>query len=80
MELEAAKRVVSAKLGVKEHKTAEIDLRLFGGSGADGRHLPFPKAARQEAMGEGIPLTYVPARNTIFLSFALAWAEVLFGS
>jgi 7-cyano-7-deazaguanine synthase len=54
----------------------DIDLRLFGGSALTS-NIAVPKGRGLEEMGEGIPITYVPARNTIFLSFALAWAEVL---
>ena len=54
----------------------DVDLRLFGGSALTG-DIAVPKARDLEAIGTGIPITYVPARNTIFLSFALAWAEVL---
>jgi len=75
LELDAASRVAAA-LGVKEHLIAEIDLRRFGGSALTG-DLPVPKRRGAAAMAEGIPMTYVPARNTVFLSFALAWAEVL---
>jgi len=75
VELAAADRVAKA-LGAKEHRTAEIDLRAFGGSALTG-NLPLPKNRDAAAMADGIPATYVPARNTIFLSFALAWAEVL---
>lgn len=74
-ELEAAERV-AASLGAKEHKVAQIDLRLFGGSALTA-DIAVPKGRGTEEMGHGIPITYVPARNTIFLSFALAWAEVL---
>jgi len=74
-ELEAARRVAQ-NLGVKEHKIADIDLRLFGGSALTD-DIKVPKGRSLEAIGHGIPITYVPARNTIFLSFALAWAEVL---
>jgi 7-cyano-7-deazaguanine synthase len=74
-ELKAAARVADA-LGVVEHKIADIDLRLFGGSALTA-DIAVPKARSAEAMAHGIPITYVPARNTIFLSFALAWAEVL---
>ena len=59
-----------------EHKTAVIDLRLFGGSALTAE-IDVPKDRPAAAMTRGIPITYVPARNTIFLSFALAWAEVL---
>ena len=72
----AAARRVAARVGVAEHVVAEIDLRLFGGSALTSE-IPVPKDRPVAEMGEGIPITYVPARNTIFLSFALAWAEVL---
>lgn len=74
-ELEAAKRVAQSQ-GVTEHKTATIDLRVFGGSALTD-NLEVPKGRTVDEMSHGIPITYVPARNTIFLSFALAWAEVL---
>ena len=74
-ELRAAQRVAKA-FGVKDHKIATIDLRLFGGSALTD-DIQVPKNRSHKAMGKGIPITYVPARNTIFLSFALAWAEVL---
>jgi 7-cyano-7-deazaguanine synthase len=74
-ELEAAERV-AASIGAKEHKVAQIDLRIFGGSALTA-DIAVPKGRGAEEMGHGIPITYVPARNTIFLSFALAWAEVL---
>jgi 7-cyano-7-deazaguanine synthase len=74
-ELEAARRV-AASTGVRDHVIATIDLRVFGGSALTSS-IAVPKLRSAEAMGEGIPVTYVPARNTIFLSFALAWAEVL---
>lgn len=74
-ELEAAKRV-AASIGVADHKTATIDLRVFGGSALTAE-IDVPKGRDADAMSHGIPITYVPARNTIFLAFALAWAEVL---
>ena len=74
-ELEAAARVAAA-IGAAEHKVAQIDLRIFGGSALTA-DIAVPKGRGMEEMGHGIPITYVPARNTIFLSFALAWAEVL---
>jgi 7-cyano-7-deazaguanine synthase len=74
-ELTAAKRVAAA-LGAEEHRIAQIDLRAFGGSALTDA-IDVPKGRAAEEMAEGIPVTYVPARNTIFLSFALAWAEVL---
>lgn len=74
-ELEAARKV-AAHLGAKEHKVARLDLRIFGGSALTA-DVDVPKSRSGEEMGHGIPVTYVPARNTIFLSMALAWAEVL---
>lgn len=74
-EIDAARRVAGA-LGVRRHIVTDIDLRLFGGS-ALTTDLPVPKDRTEREMGAAIPVTYVPARNTIFLSFALAWAEVL---
>lgn len=74
-EIEAARRVAE-QFDVAEHVVVEIDLRLFGGSALTS-DLEVPKGRATEEMGCGIPITYVPARNTIFLSFALAWAEVL---
>ena len=74
-ELEAAKRV-AASIGVAHHRTAQIDLRAFGGSALTAE-IDVPKGRAPEEMAHGIPITYVPARNTIFLAFALAWAEVL---
>lgn len=75
VELAAARRVARA-FGVRAHKVATIDLRLFGGSALTDT-IRVPKGRSLAAMESGIPVTYVPARNTIFLSFALAWAEVL---
>ena len=75
VELEAARRV-AASIGVAAHRIAAIDLRAFGGSALTG-DIDVPKGRTAGEMAEGIPITYVPARNTIFLSFALAWAEVL---
>lgn len=74
-ELEAARRVAAA-LGATDHVTATIDLRMFGGSALTS-DIDVPKNRPLDTMSAGIPITYVPARNTIFLSFALAWAEVL---
>ena len=74
-ELQAAERV-AASIGVVKHRTATIDLRIFGGSALTD-DIDVPKGRSSDAMSHGIPITYVPARNTIFLSFALAWAEVL---
>jgi 7-cyano-7-deazaguanine synthase len=74
-ELTAAERVCRA-LGVAAHQVMDLDLRPFGGSALTS-DLPVPKGRKLEEMGEGIPVTYVPARNTIFLAFALAYAEVV---
>jgi 7-cyano-7-deazaguanine synthase len=74
-ELEAA-RQVAASFGAAGHRIAEIDLRVFGGSALTD-DIDVPKGRSVDDMSLGIPITYVPARNTIFLSFALAWAEVL---
>jgi 7-cyano-7-deazaguanine synthase len=74
-ELEAARRV-ARHLGILRHVVLEIDLRAFGGSALTG-DLPLPRDTPLERIGERIPPTYVPARNTIFLAFALGWAEVL---
>jgi 7-cyano-7-deazaguanine synthase len=75
VELEAARRVV-AHLGIPRHVVLEIDLRAFGGSALTS-DLAVPLDTPMDQIGVRIPLTYVPARNTIFLSFALAWAETL---
>jgi 7-cyano-7-deazaguanine synthase len=75
IELDAAARV-AASLRVAQHVVARIDLRMFGHSALTAE-IDVPKARSLDDMGHGIPITYVPARNTIFLSFALAWAEVL---
>lgn len=75
VELEAADRIAD-HLCVIEHKTAEIDLTLFGGSALTA-DIDVPKDRDETAMDADIPVTYVPARNTIFLSFALAYAEVV---
>jgi 7-cyano-7-deazaguanine synthase len=73
-ELQAAASV-AASLGAAEHRVVSIDLRAFGGSALTA-NIAVPKTG----VGDGIPVTYVPARNTVFLSFALAWAEVLSSS
>ncbi|MEJ2039191.1 MAG: 7-cyano-7-deazaguanine synthase QueC [Desulfosarcinaceae bacterium] len=75
VELEAAKRVAAA-LGVKKHLVIDIDLKPIGGSALTD-DIDVPKDRDEAAMAEDIPVTYVPARNTIFLSYGLAWAEVL---
>jgi 7-cyano-7-deazaguanine synthase len=74
-ELECARAVASA-LGAKEHRVASIDLRAIGGSALTA-DIDVPKGRTADEISKSIPITYVPARNTIFLSFALAWAEVL---
>jgi 7-cyano-7-deazaguanine synthase len=74
-EIAAAQRVAHA-IGVEQHVIADIDLRMFGGSALTD-DIALPRNRSAEELASGIPITYVPARNTIFLSFALAWAEVL---
>jgi 7-cyano-7-deazaguanine synthase len=68
----AASDAVSAQLGAVEHRTVTLDLRQFGGSALTDDAIAVPDSG-----GAGIPVTYVPARNTVFLSLSLAWAEVL---
>lgn len=75
VEIEAARRI-AALYDVAQHVVAQIDLRAFGGSALTD-DIAVPKGRTLDEMSQGIPVTYVPARNTIFLSFALAWAEVL---
>jgi 7-cyano-7-deazaguanine synthase len=75
IEIEAARRIAAA-FNVPAHVVVDFDLRTFGGSALTG-NIEVPKGRSVEEMAIGIPVTYVPARNTIFLSFALAWAEVL---
>jgi 7-cyano-7-deazaguanine synthase len=75
IELEAARRL-SSELGATVHRVAKIDLRVFGHSALTA-DIDVPKGRDESEMTADIPITYVPARNTIFLSFALAWAEVL---
>src|SRR5262249_28155865 len=74
-ELDSAKRVAQS-LDAEDHRVAAIDLRAFGGSALTSA-IDVPKHRSAAEMEQGIPITYVPARNTIFLSFAMAWAEVL---
>lgn len=74
IEIEAAKRVAAASKAI-EHKIIHIDLTKLGGSALTDNSLAVPKDRAD--MNDGIPITYVPARNTIFLSYALAWAEIL---
>jgi 7-cyano-7-deazaguanine synthase len=75
VELDAALRVARA-MDVADHKVVELDLRTFGGSALTA-DVAIPKHRSDAEIGHGIPVTYVPARNTMFLSLALAWAEVL---
>jgi len=75
IELEAARKVAQ-HLGVAAHTIVDIDLRAFGGSSLTSEQA-VPKGRTQDEMASGVPNTYVPARNTIFLSYSLAWAEVL---
>jgi 7-cyano-7-deazaguanine synthase len=74
-EIESAKRVAQA-LGAKEHLILTLDLRAIGGSALTAP-IAVPKERSAEEIGRGIPITYVPARNTVFLAHALAWAETL---
>jgi 7-cyano-7-deazaguanine synthase len=75
VEIGAARRVAE-RFGLVRHVVMDIDLRAFGGSALTA-DIEVPKGRAPAEMAQGIPVTYVPARNTIFLSFALAWAEVL---
>ena len=75
VELEAAARVAGA-IGVERHLVVKVGIGAFGGSALTA-DIDVPKGRGAEEMSHGIPITYVPARNTIFLSYALAWAEVL---
>lgn len=75
IEIQRAKEI-SRFFGVKDHRVIKVDLRQIGGSALTS-DLPVPKDRSRSEIGSGIPVTYVPARNTIFLSFALAWAEVI---
>src|SRR5262245_46572542 len=76
IELEAARRVAAAA-GVRRHLILDLDLGGLGGSALTDAAIKVPKSRPLDEMSHGIPVTYVPARNTIFLSYALAWAEVL---
>jgi 7-cyano-7-deazaguanine synthase len=73
-EIEAARRIAT-RFGVRDHVIADIDLRTFGGSALTSDAIDVPRD--RDVRASGVPVTYVPARNTIFLAFALAWAEVL---
>jgi 7-cyano-7-deazaguanine synthase len=74
-ELEAAKKIAKS-LGAKEHRVVKIDNQIFAGS-ALTHDVDVPKARSEKEIGAGIPVTYVPARNTIFLAHALAWSEII---
>src|SRR6266568_3036016 len=75
IEIDAARRIAGS-LGAKEHRVAKIDMRIFGGSAlTDDRDVP--KKRSETEIAHGIPVTYVPARNTVFLAYALAWAEMI---
>src|SRR6266853_384992 len=75
IEIDAARRIAGS-LGAKEHRVAKIDMRMFGGSALTD-DVDVPKNRSETEVAHGIPVTYVPARNTIFLAYALAWAEVV---
>src|SRR5437867_1981233 len=75
IEIGAARRAAQS-LGAKEHRVADIDMRIFGSSALTDA-IDVPKKRSEREMAHGIPITYVPARNTIFLAYALAWAEVI---
>lgn len=74
-EIDSARKI-AAQADVAEHRLVEIDLRQFGGSALTA-DIPVPHDRNPDEMTSGIPITYVPARNTVFLTYALAWAEVL---
>ena len=75
IETEAARRIADS-LGANEHRVAKIDLRIFGSSALTD-DIDVPKKRSDTEIANGIPVTYVPARNTIFLAYALGWAEVI---
>ena len=75
IETEAARRVANS-LGIREHRVAKIDLRIFGGSALTD-DVDVPKKRSETEIAHGISITYVPARNTIFLAYAVAWTEVI---
>jgi 7-cyano-7-deazaguanine synthase len=76
VEVTSAQQDRESRLGVNEHRVMEIDLRAIGGSALTDA-IDVPKNRSENEISRGIPITYVPARNTIFLSYALAWAEVI---
>ncbi len=75
IEIDAASRIAES-LGAKEHRLAKIDMRMFGGSALTD-DVGVPKNRSETEIADGIPVTYVPARNTVFLAFALGWAEII---
>src|SRR5437660_11496885 len=75
IETQAARRAADS-FGVRKHRIAKIDLRVFGGSALTG-DIDVPKQRSETEIADGIPVTYVPARNTVFLAFALGWAEII---
>jgi 7-cyano-7-deazaguanine synthase len=75
-EIDAAKQIAQT-MGVAQHVIVDIDLTVFGHSALTSTDIEVPKGRSLNEIPQGIPITYVPARNTIFLSFALAWAEVI---
>ena len=75
-EIEAARKIAK-HFGVKSHKVLKIDLTTFGGSALTDRKIRVPEQRTLEEIGRGIPITYVPARNTILLGYALAYAETI---
>ena len=76
VELQSARRVAEA-IGTASHRVVDVDLRAFGGSALTDDGIAVPRGRDHQEMSEGIPVTYVPARNTLFLSYGLALAEVL---
>jgi len=75
IEVEAARRIAE-RAGVAAHRVIDIDLRVFGGSALTA-DIPVPQGRPEGQIGRSVPITYVPGRNTIFLAYAMAWAEVL---
>jgi 7-cyano-7-deazaguanine synthase len=70
-------RAIAERARVAQHAVVDINLAMFGGSALTSSDIAVPKNRPASEMGAGIPVTYVPARNTVFLSFALAWAETI---
>ena len=75
IEIDAASRIAES-LGAKEHRLAKIDMLMFGGSALTD-NVGVPKNRSETEIADGIPVTYVPARNTVFLAYALGWAEII---